>query len=51
MPDPRIMITARLPQSLLDRVGKYIEAHRPGIRDRTQLIEIALDKLLNRPSK
>lgn len=43
--EERIIISVRLPKKLLDKIEKYINANKPFVRDRTQVVEIALDKL------
>jgi hypothetical protein len=48
-PTDRIMISIRLTRSLLERVEKYVAKSSPIIRDRTQAIEVALERLLSSP--
>lgn len=42
----RIPISIRLPERLLNALDKYVKDHSPAIRDRTHVVEVALDKLL-----
>jgi hypothetical protein len=49
-PDERIIISIRLPRSLVERADKRVEQLSPAVRDRTQLIEIALSDLVKKPS-
>jgi metal-responsive CopG/Arc/MetJ family transcriptional regulator len=42
----RIPISIRLPEKILSALDAYVKRNSPAIKDRTQVIEIALDKLL-----
>ena len=43
-----ITVSIRLPRSLVERADKRIKELRPKVRDRTQLIEVALTDYLER---
>lgn len=45
--DERIIISIRLPRSLVERADKRVAKLSPSVRDRTQLIEIALSDYLD----
>jgi metal-responsive CopG/Arc/MetJ family transcriptional regulator len=41
------MISLRLTKSLLERIEKFVKKNTPAIKDRTQAIEVALERLIN----
>lgn len=47
-PDERIIISIRLPRSLVERADERVKKLSPSVRDRTQLIEIALSDFLSK---
>jgi len=44
--DNRIMLSVRLPRSLVERVDKLVKDQYPKLQDRTHAIEVALSNLL-----
>lgn len=46
--DDRVMISIRLPKSLLNKIEEYVEKNKPAVRDRTQAIEVALANLFEK---
>ena len=42
----RIMLSIRLPRSLVERVDEWVKKQSPTIKDRTHAIEVALTNLI-----
>ncbi len=44
--DERIMLSIRLPRSLVERLDVWVKKQSPAIKDRTHAIEVALTNLI-----
>jgi metal-responsive CopG/Arc/MetJ family transcriptional regulator len=44
--DERIMISIRLPRSVIERIDKLVKEQTPALKDRTQVIEVALSNFI-----
>lgn len=48
MPNDYVIVSFRLPRSLVERVDARVEKESPKIKSRTQLIELALSDFLGK---